>query len=123
MRARDKWFQESPTIGEGPMSVVKVSYFSDALCIWAYIAQARIDAVKEKFGDSVRLNYRFCSVFGNTALKVTSTWRDKGEYAGFNAHLRNVALQFPHIEVHPDIWLKTRSVSLARCPDELRYAG
>jgi len=31
------------------MSVVKVSYFSDALCIWAYIAQARIDAVKEKF--------------------------------------------------------------------------
>jgi predicted DsbA family dithiol-disulfide isomerase len=29
------------------MSVVKISYFSDALCIWAYIAQARIDAVKE----------------------------------------------------------------------------
>ena len=55
MRARDKWFQESPTIGEGPMSVVKVSYFSDALCIWAYIAQARIDAVKEKFGDTVRV--------------------------------------------------------------------
>ena len=46
------------------MSVVKVSYFSDALCIWAYIAQARIDAVKEKFGDTVRLNHRFCSVFG-----------------------------------------------------------
>jgi predicted DsbA family dithiol-disulfide isomerase len=90
------------------MSVVRISYFSDVLCIWAYIAQARIDAVKEKFGDTVRLDHRFCSVFGNTALKVTSTWRDKGEYAGFNAHLRNVALQFPHIEVHPDIWLKTR---------------
>ena len=90
------------------MSVVKISYFSDALCIWAYIAQARIDAVKEKFDDTVRLDHRFCSVFGNTALKVTSLWRDKGEYAGFNAHLRSVALQFPHIEVHPDIWLKTR---------------
>lgn len=93
------------------MSVVKVSYFSDALCIWAYIAQARIDAVKEKFGDSVRLEHRFCSVFGNTALKIPSTWRDKGEYAGFNAHLRSVALQFPHIEVHPDIWLTTRPPS------------
>ena len=90
------------------MSVVKVSYFSDALCIWAYIAQARIDAVKEKFGEAVRLEHRFCSVFGNTALKITSTWRDKGEYAGFNAHLRSVALQFPHIEVDPEIWLKTR---------------
>ena len=90
------------------MSVIKVSYFSDALCIWAYIAQARIDAVKEKFGDTVRLDHRFCSVFGNTALKVNSTWRDKGEYAGFNAHLQSVALQFPHIEVDPEIWLKTR---------------
>lgn len=90
------------------MGVVKVSYFSDALCIWAYIAQARIDAVKEKFGDAVRLDHRFCSVFGNTAVKIPTTWRDKGEYAGFNAHLRHVAQQFPHIELHPDIWLTTR---------------
>src|ERR1017187_10047203 len=95
------------------MSVVKVSYLSDALCIWAYIAQASIDAVKEKFGEAVRLDYRFCSVFGNAALKITSTWRDKGEYAGFNAHLRSVALQFPHIEVHPEIWLKARSSTSA----------
>ena len=90
------------------MTFVQVTYFSDVLCIWAYSAQARIDAVKEKFGDTVRLDYRFCSVFGDTARKITSTWRDKGEYAGFNAHLRTVARQFPHIEVHPDIWLKTR---------------
>jgi predicted DsbA family dithiol-disulfide isomerase len=90
------------------MSAVQVSYFSDVLCIWAYATQVRIDAVKEKFGDSVRLDYRLCSVFGDTARKITSTWRDKGEYAGFNAHLRQVAQQFPHIEVHPDIWLKTR---------------
>jgi predicted DsbA family dithiol-disulfide isomerase len=90
------------------MTVVQVSYFSDLLCIWAYAAQARIDAAKKQFGDKVRLDYRFCSVFGDTGSKITSTWRDKGEYAGFNAHLRTVALQFPHIEVHPDIWLKTR---------------
>ena len=90
------------------MTVVQVSYFSDVLCIWAYATQARIDAVKEKFGDTVRVDRRFCSVFGDTARKITSTWRDKGEYVGFNAHLRAVSLQFPHIEVHPDIWLKTR---------------
>lgn len=95
------------------MTTVQVSYFSDVLCIWAYAAQARADAVKEKFGDTVRLDYRFCSVFGDTARKITSTWRDKGEYAGFNAHLRKVALQFPHIEVHPEIWLKTGSPTSA----------
>jgi predicted DsbA family dithiol-disulfide isomerase len=95
------------------MTTVQVTYFSDVLCIWAYAAQARIDAVKEKFGDTVRLDYRFCSVFGDTARKINSAWRDKGEYVGFNAHLRKVALQFPHIEVHPEIWLKTRSPTSA----------
>ena len=90
------------------MTVVQVSYFSDVLCIWAYATQARIVAVKEKFGDTVRLDYRFCSVFGDTARKITSSWKDKGDYGGFNAHLRTVAQQFPHIEVHPEIWLQTR---------------
>ena len=87
------------------MSVVKVSYFSDVLCIWAYIAQARIDAVREKFGDTVELDHRFCMVFGNTAAKIPASWKDKGEYAGFNAHLRHVAQQFPHVELHPEVWL------------------
>ena len=90
------------------MNVVHISYFSDVLCIWAYAAQVRVDAVNEKFGAAVRLDSRFCSVFGDTARKITSAWHDKGEYAGFNAHLRKVAQQFPHIEVHPEIWLKTR---------------
>ena len=77
------------------MTVVQVSYFSDVLCIWAYAAQARIDAVKEKFGDTVRLDYRFCSVFGDTARKITSTWRDKGEYAGFKFTFANSGATVP----------------------------
>ena len=90
------------------MSVIEIAYFSDILCIWAYTSQARIDAVKEKFGDTVRIQHQFCSVFGDTARKVSSTWKNKGEYDGFNAHLRQVAERFPQIEVHPEIWLKTR---------------
>jgi Predicted dithiol-disulfide isomerase involved in polyketide biosynthesis len=90
------------------MSVVEVTYFSDVLCIWAYASQARVDAVKEKFGDAVQIKHQFCSVFGDTARKITTTWNDKGGYDGFNAHLRQVAARFPHIEVHPEIWLKTR---------------
>lgn len=90
------------------MSVVEITYFSDVLCVWAYASQARIDAVKETFGDSVQIEHRFCSVFGDTDRKITSTWKDKGGYEGFNSHLRTVAQRFPHIEVHPDVWLKTR---------------
>ncbi len=90
------------------MSVVEVTYFSDVLCVWAYVSQARVDAVKEKFGDKVQIKHQFCSVFGDTTRKITSAWNGKGEYEGFNAHLRQVAARFPHIEIHPEVWLKTR---------------
>ena len=91
-----------------PINAVEITYFSDVLCVWAYISQARIDAVKEKFGDAVRIKDRFCSVFGDTARKVTSTWGDRAGYAEFNSHLRQVSERFPHIEIHPEVWLKTR---------------
>lgn len=90
------------------MRVIEITYFSDVLCVWAYASQARIDAVKEKFGDAVRIEHRFCSVFGDTAGKIPSTWKDKGGYEEFNSHLRKVGGSFPHIEVHPEIWLTTR---------------
>ena len=90
------------------MGAIEITYFSDVLCIWAYASQARIDEVKEKFGDAVRIKQQFCSVFGDTASKITATWTDRGRYDGFNSHLRQVAERFPHIEVHPEIWLKTR---------------
>ena len=64
------------------MSEIEITYFSDVLCVWAYVAQARIEAVKEKFGKSVRIEQRFCSVFGDTAAKIASTWKDRGGYEG-----------------------------------------
>lgn len=95
------------------MDEIEITCFSDVLCVWAYVSQVRLVAVKEKFGDKVRIRHRFCSVFGDTAEKIESSWKDKGGYDGFNAHLRHVAEKFPHITVHPDIWLKTRPASSA----------
>jgi len=90
------------------MGIIEIKYFSDVLCVWAYISQVRIDAIKEKFGEAVRIEHHFCSVFGDTATKVNTMWKEKGGYAGFNAHLRQAATKFPHVEVHPDLWLNTR---------------
>ena len=55
------------------MKPVEITYFSDALCIWAYASQARIDAVQKKHGNAIRIRYRFCSVFGDTAGKIASS--------------------------------------------------
>lgn len=90
---------------------IRVTYFSDILCVWAYIAQLRLDAVERTFGERVIIEPRFCAVFGDTARKVPTTWADKGGYAGFNAHLRHSAAGFPEIELHPDLWLSVRPAS------------
>ena len=64
------------------MATVEITYFSDMLCIWAYISQARLNAISAKFGEIVRIQHRFCSAFGDTAQKINSRWQDKGGYSG-----------------------------------------
>jgi predicted DsbA family dithiol-disulfide isomerase len=93
------------------VSAVPITYFSDLLCVWAYIAQLRVDAIKARFGDQVRFEKKFCSVFGDTRRKIAASWGDKGSYAGFNAHLRHAAEQFPEVRLNPDIWLKVQPAS------------
>ena len=93
------------------MNPVPIIYFSDVLCIWAYIAERRVKALKDAFGDQVQFEHRFCSVFGDTERKMATTWRDRGGYAGFNGHLGEVASQFPDIPVHPSLWLDVKPAS------------
>jgi predicted DsbA family dithiol-disulfide isomerase len=92
---------------------VDITYFSDVLCIWAYVAQARLEAIPRTFGRDVAIRPRFCSVFGDARGKIAAGWRDRGGFAGYSRHVQEIATRFPHIEVHPDTWLKTRPASSA----------
>jgi predicted DsbA family dithiol-disulfide isomerase len=93
------------------MERVPIIYFSDVLCIWAYIAQLRIEAAKSEFDGQIRLDSRFCSVFGDTARKIATQWGAKGGYAGFNAHLLHSAEAFPEVSINPAIWRTVRPAS------------
>ena len=84
--------------------MVSITYYSDLLCIWAYISQARLDEVRKNFPDSVEIEHRFCSVFGDTRHKIGQGWAKRGGYAGFGDHAREVADRFEHISVHPQLW-------------------
>jgi len=90
---------------------VAITYFSDVLCVWAYVAQVRLDEIVSRFGNDVKVDHKFCSVFGNSAEKISRGWADKGGYQGFNLHLKDVAKKFDHVEVHADVWLATRPAS------------
>lgn len=90
---------------------ISLTYYSDVLCVWAYISQARVDEVAAKFPDEVSIDYRFCSVFGDTVHKIGTGWAERGGYAGFGHHLREAVSEFSHIKLHPEIWQRNRPKS------------
>ena len=90
---------------------IKLTYYSDILCLWAHISQARVDEVAERFSEEVSIDYRFCSVFGDTAHKIGTGWAEQGGYAGFGDHLREAVAEFAHINLHPEIWQRNRPAS------------
>lgn len=93
------------------MKPITIAYFSDVLCVWAYITQQRVDELKRQFGADIRIENHFCSVFGDTAAKIEATWAGRGGYEGFNRHLKEVAAQFPELELHPALWTVARPAS------------
>ena len=93
------------------MTPITVTYFSDVLCIWAYVAQARVDASKRTFPDDVRLDYRFVSVFGDTRLKLGEGWGDRGGFAGYARHVESIARRFEHVTLHPRVWSEVQPAS------------
>jgi predicted DsbA family dithiol-disulfide isomerase len=83
---------------------LQISYVSDVLCIWAYVAEIRLDEVRKEFGSSVELEYRFIPIFGATHHRIAVGRKDRGGYAGFGEHIRKVAEGFPHVSVSERVW-------------------
>ena len=90
------------------MTAIRIQYFSDILCIWAYVAERRVAELATTFGTRIEIEAHFCSVFPDTRTKIGVNWADRGGYEGFNRHLREVAEKFPHIQLHDRVWLEAR---------------
>jgi len=86
------------------MNKVKIIHFSDILCVWAYVAQIRIDELKNNFQDTIDFEYRFVSIFGSAKQKLETAWKEKGGLQGYSKHVQKVVKGFPHVPIHPEIW-------------------
>lgn len=95
----------------GKQDTIEIDYFSDLLCVWAYLAQARLDELATTFGAQISIGYRYFNLFGDTAHKIGRGWADRGGDRGFGEHLHQVGQQFEHIELHQDLWAKVRPAS------------
>lgn len=92
---------------------IVLTCFSDVLCVWAHLSEARLDEVRRCYGSRVHIDYRFFPVFGNSARKIGTGWRERGGYAGFADHVREAMAPHQHIELHPAIWRDVRPASSA----------
>jgi hypothetical protein len=86
------------------MPKIEITYYSDVLCIWAYVAERRLEELVAAFGEQISIETRYCSVFPDAWGKIEK----KGGFEAFNRHLQEVAGRFPHIVVRDDVWLAAR---------------
>ena len=93
------------------VDAVKITHFSDVLCVWAYVSQIRCDELQAHFADQVEFDYRYFQVFGDVAGKMRDGWADRGGLQGYSAHVTGVIEGFPHAKVHPEVWTKNTPAS------------
>ncbi len=82
-----------------------MDYYTDVLCIWAWIAQLRVNELGKEFGNRIDINYRCVNVFGDALNKLDQLWQSRGGREAYATHVHEVAGQFD-LTVHPDIWKK-----------------
>lgn len=93
------------------MTPIRIQHFSDILCVWAYVSQARLAELEQEFGTAIAIDHHWFHVFGDAHGKLEAGWRDKGGRAGYGAHVREIVERFGHVPVHPEIWQRATPTS------------
>jgi len=45
---------------------LQVDYYTDVLCVWAWIAQRRVDELEKEQGENICIRHHCINVFGDT---------------------------------------------------------
>jgi predicted DsbA family dithiol-disulfide isomerase len=102
--------------------VLEVDYFSDVLCIWAWIAERKNHELLSDFALKVELQCVFLDLFSNTRVRIGEGWKDRGGYEGFGEHVRTAAAPYEEAPVHADVWDRVRPTTSANAHLVLKAA-
>ena len=90
-----------------------LDYFTDMLCVWAWIAERRVEELEHQWGEKIRVRHHCVNVFGDTAAKMARQWASRGGFDGFAEHVHESAAAYETAMVHPDLWRKVRPATSA----------
>lgn len=90
-----------------------IDYYTDILCVWAWIAQRRIDELHREFEEQIELRFHYVDIFGDVPKKMQDQWQSRGGYDGFAEHVRHSAATFDDAVIHPQLWHEVRPATSA----------
>ena len=99
---------------------INIDYYSDVLCVWAWIAQARLDELESQWQGQVSVSHHYVDIFGDCHRKIPAAWGEQDGFDRFARHVHDSAAPFDAADVHPDIWKSTRPRSSAQAHLVLR---
>ena len=92
---------------------ITIDYFSDILCVWAWISQRRVDELNKHFENKIDIRYQFIDIFGDTNTRIEKQWANKGTYNGFGDHVIKSAAPYEAAQINEKVWHKTRPTTSA----------
>lgn len=90
-----------------------IDYYTDILCVWAWIAQKRVDELNKQLGNNIELQYHYLDVFGDVPTKITTQWKSKGGFIGFAEHIQQSVSAFEYADINPKVWTQVRPTTSA----------
>lgn len=94
---------------------ISLEYFSDVLCVWAYVGHVRLVELEQAFAAEIAVDCHFIDVFGDARGKLAASWADRGGLEAYGAHVRGVVERFDHVTLHPDVWTRCQPTSSMGC--------
>ena len=90
-----------------------IDYYTDILCVWAWIAQKRVDELNKNLANSIELQCYYVDVFGDVPTKINTQWQSKGGFIGFAEHIQQSVSAFEYAHVNPKVWTQVRPTTSA----------
>lgn len=83
---------------------LQFSYWSDPLCIWAFVAQKKLETILEEHGMNLDVDYRIVPIFGSFPWRFREgPWSSSG-VDGRVEGTRRVAAEHGYPEVTGEVW-------------------
>jgi predicted DsbA family dithiol-disulfide isomerase len=88
--------------------LIGIDYFSDVLCVWAWIAQPRLETLQKQWRERIRVHHRYVDVFGDCHSKIPAQWGGDNGFEKFSSHVVHSAGLYEDSPVNPQVWRSAR---------------